>query len=257
MDENQDFNPFEEFSTGGGLWDGKVVTVIGASFKIDRLAYKDGSPVIDERTGQPSVRNVLEIVGIAEGEEKERRETYSIGGNIPTADGEGFQKADGTPGKLHENTEAAKFFRDLRAGGYDMASLYDKDTHRAHIGRLKGARILFKAVPKLDKDGKVKMSKDGKYEQNSFLPSKYVGTTDVPGAKKANGAASEVKEKAAGLVLSLLADAGGRMTRADLVRKMSAALAKDKDSSAIIGLIVREDFHKGQPWTYSGTEIAL
>lgn len=254
MDEREDFNPYEDFSAGGGLWDGKVVSITGACFKLDPLQYKDGSPVIDERTGQPSIRNVLEVVGIAEGEEKERRETYSIGGNIPTADGEGFQKADGTPGKLHENSEAAKFFRDLKNAGFDMGLLYNRETHRSHISNLKGARLLFKAVPRLDKDGKVKMSKDGKYEQNSYLPVKFVGST-VMTAKA--GPSDGLRDKAAGIILTLLADNGGKLTRADLVRKVSGALAKDKDSTAIIGLIVREDFHKGQPWTYTGTEISL
>lgn len=258
MSEQEAFNPFEDFATGGGLWDGKVVTVTEAKFTIDRLTYKDGKPVMDERTGQPSVRNVLALQGIAEGEEKERRETYSIGGCVPTADGEGFLKADGTPGKLHENSEAAKFFRALKAGGFDTASLYDASAGRSRVSVLKGARIEFVAVPKLDKDGKPKMSKDGKYAENHFFPKKYLGTVATAHTAGGNGAAGDaLKEKAVGVVMAVLAEGGGTMGRADLIRKVGAAMAGDKDVMKVVAMIAREDFHKGAPWRYTGTEISL
>jgi hypothetical protein len=259
-DSEQDFNPFVDFAVGGGLWDGKTVTITEAKFTIDRLTYKDGKPVMDERTGQPSVRNVLAVQGIAEGEEKERRETYSIGGCVPTADGEGFLKADGTPGKLHENSEASRFFRELKGAGFPVESLYDAASKRARVSGLKGARVVFVAVPKLDKDGKIKKSKDGKYTENHFFPSKFVGKAEgTVGAGGGNGAAAAdaLKEKAMGIVMQILAEAGGTLSRSALVSKIGAAMAGDKEVMKVVALVVREDFHKGAPWKHTATEISL
>lgn len=254
-----EFNPFEDFAVGGGLWDGKVVTVTEAKFAIDRLTYKDGKPVMDERTGQPSVRNVLSIQGIAEGEEKERRETYSIGGCVPTADGEGFLKADGTPGKLYESCEAARFFKELKAAGYDMASLYDKAAGRSRISALKGAQIAFVAVPKLDKDGKPKRSKDGKYAENHFFPSRYVGRSTAAAASGNGGVGGDdaIKTKAIGVVMGIVAESGGSIDRPTLIRKVGSSMAGDKDVMRVVSLVAREDFHKAAPWKWDGTHITL
>jgi len=253
-DQETSFNPFEDFAEGGGLWDGKVVAVTAAKFTLDPMRYKDGSPVLDDQ-GNPSIRRVLELKGIAEGDEAERRETYSIGSCIPTADGEGFTKVDGSPGKLHEASEAAHFFKGLKAGGFDTKGLFDSNG-RSKISNLVGAKLLMKAVAKLDREGNVKKSKDGKYTQNAFYPEKWLGQR--AGAAAAGHAANNgLREKAVGTVISILSDAGGRITRQKLVAEIGKLLKGDKDAMPIIALVTREDFHKDAPWTYTGTELSL
>src|SRR3990172_6558354 len=118
-------NPFDEenFKTGGGLWDDKTVTIIESRFTVDMFHNADGTPWLND-TGEQGKSHVWAITGIAEDEDKERRMTYSIGSLVPTADGEGFVKADGTTGLLHKNSNAGKFAAALKASGYDVSKLF-------------------------------------------------------------------------------------------------------------------------------------
>ena len=268
MSDKQAFsgNPFDPstFAKGGGLWDGKVVTIISAKSAIDRLSRGDGSAVLNEKTGEQAIRNVIEIVGIADDEEKERRETYSAGSLIPTADGEGFMKRlpDGSlvSAPFHENSEAAKFANALAAGGYPTANLWDEKAKRTRLSILAGARISMKAEAKLDKDGNIKKNKKG-YEQQKFYPVEYLGQKGGGNGNvtttQAQGNGQDLKVKATETVVGLLAENGGTLTRSDLVRKLSTALNGDADCNKILALVVREEFHKGAPWTRQGTTLSL
>jgi hypothetical protein len=261
-------NPFDPatFTKGGGLWDGKVVTIITAKANIDRLSYGDGSPVLDAKTGEQSIRNVIEIVGIADDEEKERRETYSAGSLVPTADGEGFlrRNPDGSlvAAPFHENSEAAKFSAALASGGFPVAKLWDEKAKRTKLSMLAGARLLMKAEAKLDKDGNAKKNKKG-YDQQKFFPIEFLGykgggngnVASSTSAPQGNGSA--LRDKAIGVVTTLLAENGGTLTRSDLVRKLSAALNGDADCNKVLALVVREEFHKDAPWTRQGTTLTL
>jgi hypothetical protein len=78
----------------------------------------------------------------------------------------------------------------------------------------------------------------------------------MPAVHAGNGAGSEVlRTKASGAVLGALAK--GPLSRADLVRTLAQSLAGDADANAIIGLVVRDDFHKEQPWKYDGVTASL
>lgn len=264
MSEKKQFdaNPFDTstLAKGGGLWDGKTITVISAKATIDHLKYGDGSPVIDSRTGEPSRRNVIEIVGIAEDEEKERRETYSVGRLIPTADGEGFLTPEGTQAPFSEKSEAGKFATALEAAGYDKSVLWDDKAKKTRLSALAGATFRMKGEARLDKDGNIKKNKKG-YEEQKFYPVEYLGqkaggnghasTTTAPG----NGIA--IRDKAVDTVTSLLAANNGTLTRTDLIRKLSEALAKDTDCNKVLALVVREEFHKDVPWKRNGTTLVL
>jgi hypothetical protein len=58
-------------------------------------------------------------------------------------------------------------------------------------------------------------------------------------------------------VVDALTKAGGKLTRADLVRELAVAGAGDPDSNAVIGLVIQDGWHKGQKWVYDGTHASL
>jgi hypothetical protein len=252
MTEN--FNPFdaENLITGGGLWDGKVVTILSAKTCLDPMARRDGTPVLNEQTGQQAVRHVLQITGIADDEEKERVEKYSAGGLMPTADGEGFQKPDGTPGgKFHANSEMGKFTAGIQSGGFDTKLLF-KDG-KTRVSGLIGARFLMKGEPLKNKEGKVKINDKG-FEQMKFYPVEFKGFS---GKAAAATPGADYAPKAAETVLAILSESNGKVSRADLIRKISQKLAGDPDVNKVLALISKDDFHKDQPWTRDGTGYSL
>lgn len=254
-------NPFDEesFGSGSGLWDGKTVTIISAKATLDPLTNGDGTPVIDAETGKQAIRNVLELIGIADDEEKERRETYSAGGLVPTADGSGFQRVDGTPGRFHKKCEVALLSSRIKEGGFDLGLLWDAANERQNVRALEGARFVFTATERLDKDGKVKKNKKG-YTMQKFWPGKFVGfKAGVGQHKSGNGAAvsSELTSRAYEVITGIIAEAGGSISRAELVRQLGARLKGDADANKIITLTTKDDFHKAAPWTRTGTGFSL
>lgn len=271
---SEQVNPFEPdaFAHGGGLWDGKTVTITRAVAKTEALTYGDGKPVIDDKTKVQSIQTGLEITGIADGgDDKERRETYGVGEKlVPTPDGTGFVSKDGTPAKFHANSGIAKLSAALKASGFDLGMLIEKQadgSFKQRLDRLTGARFVFKGEAKLGRDGKPLKDKKG-YDKQAFYPVKFVGFVAGAGAGVAatpgNGAAhtptgnGALAAKAAGVVTAALAAAPeGKLTRAELMRTIAQTLAGDGDSNGIIGLIVRDDFHKGQPWHYDGVTASL
>lgn len=252
-------NPFDEanFVSGGGLWDGKTVTILTAKCIIDRLTNADGSAVINERTGQPATKNVLAITGLADEDEAERRETYSAGGLVPTADGEGFLKPDGTPSPFHKGCEMAHFSKLIKDGGFDTSTLWDEEAQRMRMSRLVGTRFIFKGEQTLDKDGKPKKNKKG-YDVLKFYPVQFVGMKAGAATVTATeSTANELRDKAIEVVLGILTEAGGKVGRAELVRKVSAAMAGDVRCNKILALVTRDDFHKDVPWTRDATSFSL
>jgi hypothetical protein len=265
-----EYNPFDSdnFAQGGGLWDGKTVTITSAVAKTELLAYGDGKPVIDKETGQQSSITALFLKGIADGgDDKERHEEYSVGDRLaPAADGRGFvDRATGGPPKFHANSNFAKLAAALKASGFPIGELYDPATRQQRLDRLVGARFVFKAEAKLDKQGKAVKDKKG-YTKNTHLPVKFVGRVQggvgVPQAQGGNGhaptpgsPADAVAKKAEAAVIGALAN--GPLSRADLVRTLAQGLAGDPDANAVIGLIVRDDFHKGKAWKYDGQQASL
>lgn len=264
-----DVNPFDsdQFVSGGGLWDGKVVTITSAVAKTAALTRKDGTPVLDDKTKQQIVQTALYITGISDGpSEKERHEEYSVGDKLaPTPDGRGFiDKATGGAPKFHANSNFAKLLGALKIAGFPVGELYDVATRTQRLDRLTGARLMFKASPKLGKDGKPIKDQKG-YDKSIHLPVQFVGRAagSVGGGAVAagvggNGAASPLIDKAASAVLGALAAAPEtKLTRADLIRTLAQTLAGDPEANGIIGLVVRDDFHTGKPWVYDGTHASL
>lgn len=264
-------NPFDsdQFVSGGGLWDGKVVTITSAVAKTAALVRKDGSPVLDDNTKQQIVQTALYITGISDGpSEKERHEEYSVGDKLsPTPDGRGFiDKATGGAPKFHANSNFAKLLGALKIAGFPVGELYDVATRTQRLDRLVGARLLFKAQPKLGKDGKAIKDQKG-YDKSIHLPVRFEGRaagtvaaagSGGNGAAVSTGAVSPLTDKAVTAVLGALAVAPeSKLTRADLIRTLAQTLAGDTDANNIIGLVVRDDFHAGKPWKYDGTHASL
>lgn len=263
-----DYNPFDSgnFATGGGLWDGKTVTITRSVAGIKLLTHKDNSPVIDAKTKkQASVIGLL-IDGLAEGDEKERSVEYSCGDRMqPDADGESFSMKEGGAPRFHDRSGLGKMVSALTAAGFPMKELMAnpaKYVGQQRWSRLVGAKLMFKAEAKLGRDGKP-IKDDKGFDKQSFYPVKYVGmaTGIVTGVAASVGAAvaavsnAAIVEKADALVIGALS--AGPLTRSQLVATLAAGLTGDKDSNAIISLIVRDDFHKGKAWKYEDGTASL
>ncbi len=254
-------NPLDDvnFIQGGGLWDGKTVTILSSKTDVDLLAYKDGSPVINTDTGEQSRRNVWKISGIAEDEDRERQETYSMGALVPTADGEGFVRADGSSGVLHKNSEAGRFSAALKAAGFDVGSLFDATTGKTVLSRLTGAQLTFKAEPKLDKNGEPKKNKKG-YVENRFFPITFVGRkSGVGGNGVGTPTATDPGLHAFALetVTKVLDANGGSLSRANLLKEVGKVIAGDTRSPAVVSLLIRPEFFADTPITVDGATISI
>lgn len=266
--QNPNYNPFDpaNHSQGGGIWGDKIVTITRSRAVREALTYKGGSPVpqTDRKTKEPipgtqQIQIGWEITGIVEGQDKERKEVYSVGERMePTADGEGFVMKDGSPLKFSANSNAGKLSAALAAAGFNLALLFPNGQQK--LSALTGARILFSAEQKKGTDGKPLKDKKG-YDKMLFLPAKMMGfASGAPAVQQAaaSAAPSPLADKAAGAVMTALAAApGGVLSRADLVRTLAQNLAGDQDANGVIGLVVRDDFHKGRPWKFDGLKAAL
>jgi hypothetical protein len=227
MTETETVNPFDEpFATGGGLWDGKTVTITNSKAVSEALQnYKDDK-------GNDVIQVALKISGISEDNDKERFESYSVGKKLaPTADGQGFESIDGSPVKFYSNSNIGKFLDALKASGYDRSKLYVNG--RQNVGALVGERFIFKGEAKLDKDGNEIKDKKG-YVKMAFFPSKYLGS--VGKAVGANGDALKVRAQTVVVGLGVTAN------KADMVRRASEALKGDPDANRILALIVQDSF---------------
>jgi hypothetical protein len=256
----QPVNPFDSdnFASGGGLWDGKTVTITSAKATIDRLTMGDGTPVLNDK-GEPAIQNVLAITGLADEDDAERRQTYTAGALVPTADGDGFVKSDGTPGQFHKNSKAAKFFAAIKAGGFDLSRLFING--KPSLQGLVGARFTFQGIDRLDKDGNPKRNKKG-YVVQDFFPVKFVGlATQTPVATLANNSAA--KEEAVALVSALIAENGGTLLRKDMLRKVAAKVIGQPNGNAILSLVAKEGFSSADvpwidvPWKWDGNTLSL
>lgn len=260
MSNERKGNPFlpENFLKGGGLWDGKTVTVTKAFTEIHKLAYADGSPVTGN-DGKQSQFTCLSIVGITEDSESERKEQYKAGSLQPNADGTGFiDPKTGGPGYWHESSEMAHFAGALYAAGFPVEKLFDEKTQTYDVRPLVGAKLLMKGSARIGKDGKVKVSKKG-FEEQSFLPIEFKGFVAGAGSSAAptpanGGAVAELAEET---IVGVLAEAGAKVSRSDLLKKVGAALHGNPDANKVIALIAKDDFHKDKPWTRDGTGYVL
>lgn len=245
-------NPFDDANFRSGLpLTEKVVTVLESKFTVDQLHYRDGSPVLDEK-GNPSVRNVWSVTVVAEGEERERRFTYSIGALIPTADGEGFTRADGTLAQFHANSAAAKFSKALKASGFDVNKLFVDGKIKASA--LVGAKFELATENRKDKEGKDKVNERG-YTEVDYYPATFVGTATF--AANGNGHSDETKDKAQLIVTEILTENGGSMKQADLVRALSSKLGGGKETADIASIITRQEFFNTTGIKREGTTISL
>ena len=62
------------------------------------------------------------------------------------------------------------------------------------------------------------------------------------------------------MVAAVLAENGGSLTQAELIRKLSAAAVKSgdgKDIAAIVGLVTKEEFYSGTGLTHNGSTISI
>jgi len=246
----------ENFSSGGGLWNDKIVTITAATTKIVPLKYGSGEAVMQD--GKESTRHVLSIRGIGDTDEAEREETYSAGQTwLPTPDGEGFVKFDGSTGGTFSKTcELAEFLRRIRSGGFDPGLLFDEETGKTKFSGLVGAKFHMEGIDKHDKDGKPKLNAKG-YVQQAFYPTIFVGFKAGVGAPKPNGGADsgDLRDKAVQMVVAILTENQGRASRAEVVRRVG--LSGDTDTNKIIAMLASGKLVGDVPWVTDGTGYKL
>jgi len=246
-------NPFlaENHSAGGGKWDGRVVSITSAKFMLKPIMFGDGTPWLNS-DGEPGVIHCLQVSGIADGDERERDMEYSIGGLVPTADGQFYEKRDGTPGELRKTSACSKFFEKLEACGFDMSNLV-KDGE-PFVSGLVGAEIEFKSEQRKNKDGSLKFSKKGDFPELDFWPERFVSYNANGSQASAN---EEITNRATDIVAGLLEVAPeGKLTRKDLIKELGVTLANDSDKNAILRLALSPEFHDQSPWSTDGTTIS-
>ena len=161
-------------------------------------------------------------------------------------------KFDGSSGTFAKNSEIAEFLRRIRAGGYDVPSLFDEETGKTYFSRLIGAKFHFEGVDKQDKDGKPKLNAKG-FVQQAFYPTIFVGQVAAAG-KGANGNPDELRDKAIALVTAILTESGGQASRAEVVRRVG--LSGGPDTNKIIALLAGGKL-TGTPWVVDGTGYRL
>lgn len=276
--QDPEFNPFDpvHHKEGGGLWDGKTVTITSAVAKTEALRNGDGTPWLDPKTKEPVIQTALYLTGIPDGsDDKERHEEYTAGDrNVATPDGEGFvDKATGASPTFSKSSNLSKFLAAIKASGFDIGTLIERGPDGKIVQRLRrltGARFVFKGEAKIGRDGKPLKDKKG-YTKNIHLPVKFVGyAAGAPSAAAPSGgnghaapaSGDALTTKAIGAVTAVLAKTPGvKVTRADLIRGLAESLKGDPQANDIIGLAVKDDWHNANKakggWQYDGTHANL
>jgi hypothetical protein len=261
MSEEKAFrNPYDvdNMPEGGGLT--REGVVIKARFVTYPMARKDGSAVIDERTGQPSIFTGLRVItlraGDAKNEGREDKYEWSAGKKARvSADGELLLDEKGEPAIIYKSSNLGKALERLAKGegGFDTKTLYPR------VSVLEGARLVFEGVNKIGADGKPKThTYEGKtYNDLDWIPVGYKGGAGSrAGAAGGNGATAEdLAAKAERLVVELLGEAGGSIARKDLIRAIGQK--GGPDAIKVTTLVARADFHVDRPWTFDGTTLTL
>lgn len=256
-------NPYEadNMPEGGGLTRDVVVTK--AAYVIYPMKRGDGSPVIDEKTGQQSYFIGAQIEALStdpRAEGKVGKYEWSAGKKgKPSPDGELLLDDKGNPAVIYKTSNWGKAIEGLRKGGFDPALLYPR------LSYLVGAKLVLGGENKIGKDGKPKthVAKTGPKAGQTFndiewFPVEYKGGAGSRAA--GNGAGKSVDElttKAEAAVVAAIAEAGGSIERKDLIRALGTNLKGDADAVRITALVARQDFHTGRPWSFDGSTLKL
>ena len=230
-------NPYDtdNMPEGGGLTRDIVVT--SAKYVKYPMTYKDGSPVVDAKTKQPSFFVGLRVVGISN--EREAKYEWSSGKKgAPSADGELLLNEKGEPAPIYQTSNLGKALLALEKGGFDKRTLYPR------VSVLVGAKITLEGVDKVGADGKVKTHVyEGKtYNDIEWVPATYHGGAGTRAAAGGNGAAADLTKKAQDAVLAAVAQAGGSIERKDVFRSIAGILKGDAQAVQVSALVARQDF---------------
>jgi len=234
-------------STPGGLWNDKDVEILSAKFGLQSFVDKNGVDRSNPDLG-PTYKFIVE--GRVVGEERTRKEHYGIGKAArPSADGESIVTEKGgptQPAQLHEKSQAARFFKDLKTAGYDLSKLYD-EKGQTKVSNLAGAIIRFKGEVKTDLEGKpIKQKNNPKYDEYISFPVLVVGQAK----SKGNGAATSKADAEA--AVTLIINELKTLPRPMLARE----LLKRDFPDGLVNLAIDDTFLKTEAgWKYDGRMI--
>lgn len=257
MSETQsDFNPYaaDQMPEGGGLT--REIIVTSAKYVLYPMKFKDGSPVIDKQTKQPSffVGAQIEAIRVGDTEGKVEKYEFSAGKKgKPSADGEVLLGEDGKPARIYKTSNWGKAVEKLRAGGLQAEVLYPR------LSALTGARLTMAGENKIGADGKPKTHEyNGKtYNDIEWFPEKYNGGAGSRAEVAAGPSADALTQKAEAAVVAILTEAGGAVERKDVIRALGTNLKGDADAVKITTLFARQDFHTGRPWVFDAATSTL
>lgn len=251
-----DFNPYavENMPEGGGLT--REVIVTSAKYVTYPMQYKDGTPVKDSKTGQPSFFTGLRIDAIRVGGEEGKTEKYEFSAGKkcrPSADGEMLLGEDGKPAKIFKTSNLGKATNKLRDGGFAVETLYPR------VSVLAGARLVLAGENKIGADGKPKThTYNGKeYNDLDWYPESYKG--HVGGVAAQPGApAADVELEAEQAIVAILQAAGGSAERKDVIKGLGTNLKDSPNAIRITTLAARADFHSdARPWRFDAATSTL
>lgn len=251
------FNPYDtdKMPEGGGLT--REVIVTGAKYVTYPMQYRDGTPVKDSKTGQPSFFTGLRVDAIRVGGEEGKTEKYEFSSGKkmkPTADGEMLVGEDGKPQRPTKNSNLGKALLLLEKGGYDPRLLYPR------VSAFVGAKLVLAGENKIGADGKPKThTYNGKeYNDLDWYPETYKGHVGGVTAQASGTAAADVEAEAEQAIVAILQALGGSAERKDVIKGLGTNLKGSPNAVRITTLAARADFHSdARPWRFDAGTSAL
>lgn len=144
------------------------------------------------------------------------------------------------------STAFTKSMADLKANGFDLKTLYPK------ISILVGYRVIFKGVPRVDRDGlqKTHVYNGETYKDYDFVPYEVVGKAGE-WVSAPTGEAAVIAEKA---IVELLNEQSP-IKKVELIEKLNEKLAGNPLVNEAVLFALDDNFHDNKPWGFDGTKL--
>lgn len=244
-----------------GLLDDVDVEVVGAAFEM--WDYNGTQP-----QSVPALKLSMSVTDASGGQEV-HDQYYSVGKPTdwaPTADGKQLQ-AIGTAVSLNSGSNGAILFKSLVEAGFPEDKIGDDVTvfvgTKGHVNRLPAPKR--PGLKKREGDTREAMilcftriislpgeAKAGGTNASSNTPPYHISTGSQPSV-----ATSSIEETTTAILMGLLAEAGGKLTKASIPQKVFGKVKDRADKNAIVGKAFMDDFLSKGPWKYANGILSL
>lgn len=182
---------------------------------------------------------------------------------VPSKDRKKAIQVGSTSG-LNANCNAALFLTSLYNSGFPEEKASDS------VDVFEGCRVHVNRVAQPKRAGLVRQQ--GTREATILLVTSLLSLPGEKARKKGSGKAkgqpraaaaaspsNNLNEKALGVVMELIAEAGGEISKKDLSAAAFKKLASDPDRNKLVQMVYQDDFLGGDdaPWSYDGGIISL